>query len=49
MGIWVFFWFIPGSFWKMDLAFTESIWLILTADLAYIVSSDLATLGRAGR
>jgi hypothetical protein len=44
MGIWLFFLLIPGLFWKMDLAFSESIWLFFTADLAYIVSSDLATL-----
>jgi hypothetical protein len=44
MGIWGFFWLIPGLFWKMDLVFSESIWLILTADLACTISSDLATL-----
>jgi hypothetical protein len=49
MGIEVFFWLIPGLFWQMDLAFSESIWLSLRADLDYIATSDLDTLRKTSR
>jgi ABC-type uncharacterized transport system involved in gliding motility auxiliary subunit len=44
MGILVFFWLILGLILENGSGFFESIWLTLTADLAYIASSDPATL-----